>query len=120
MLLGRCISVQVAVCLLLCVAVGVYGQTRGEIGRAVWKNVAAVDAGESIELRLSLHQRGLSRLQELALAISSPQHEQYGQFLSVHEVDRLVSPPPGDVELVLGWLKARYASFALHGRAIVL
>jgi subtilase family serine protease len=50
--------------------------------------------------RLSMKQRNVNKLKQIALERSNPRHEKYGQYLKQAEIDRLTLPTTDDINVV--------------------
>jgi subtilase family serine protease len=58
---------------------------------------------------LSLRQQNLDKLEELFWDRSNPNSPQYQQWLSIEQINSLVSPPKEQHDAVLSWLKENKA-----------
>ncbi len=50
--------------------------------------------------RLSMKQRNIEKIKQIALERSNPRHEKYGQYLKQAEIDRLTLPTTDDINIV--------------------
>ena len=50
--------------------------------------------------RLSMKQRNIKELRQIALERSNPRHEKYGQYLKQAEIDRITLPTADDINIV--------------------
>ncbi|XP_053934882.1 tripeptidyl-peptidase 1 [Cuculus canorus] len=71
-----------------------------------WSHAGRVPADHSVELTLALRQRGIARLHRLIRTVSDPGSPQYGRFLTLEELRRLIQPSPGAVAAVEKWLRS--------------
>ena len=73
---------------------------------ADWTVVSSASSSERIHFFLSLPQRNLNELERRFWAVSEPDSPEYGQFLSVDEIQSLVSPPLSERQTLIDWLVA--------------
>lgn len=66
-----------------------------------------------VSFTLSLVQRNVEKIQSIALAVSTPGHPQYGQFLRQAEIDDLTAPEPAHLAAVTTWLRGAGVSFTV-------
>lgn len=52
-----------------------------------------------VELRVELKQRNLDELERLFWAVSDPQSEHYGKFLTIARLRELIAPPDAHVKV---------------------
>ncbi|KAK0107192.1 polynucleotide 3'-phosphatase [Cadophora gregata] len=70
-----------------------------------WVQVKAASGDESIKLRLSLKQQNLATFYSKLLAVSTPDHQQYGKHYSGHELRSLLQPTDEASNTTVFWLQ---------------
>ena len=70
-----------------------------------WTVTRRANSSESVQLTIAIKQRRVDELQRKLIAVSDPDSNEYGQFLSLHEVNELVAPSKASVSAVMRWLK---------------
>jgi tripeptidyl-peptidase-1 len=73
--------------------------------RMKWIEVGRSNPDKMIKLLFSLKNQNLDILQDTLLAVSTPGHPKYGQFLTGEEVQTLVAPKRESVKAVRDWLE---------------
>lgn len=73
-------------------------------GAKGWEFVGKADPSERIKLHLMMKMSNLEELMELAMAVSDPDHIEYGNHRSMDELAELTRPPAENVALVERWL----------------
>ncbi|KAF4624152.1 hypothetical protein G7Y89_g14020 [Cudoniella acicularis] len=69
-----------------------------------WSRVGPAPADHIINLQIGLKQNQIDELQRHLYEVSDPDHDRYGQHLSVSEVNDLVKPSDDTLDLVADWL----------------
>ncbi|KAL6075503.1 polynucleotide 3'-phosphatase [Balamuthia mandrillaris] len=57
-------------------------------------------------LRFALRQQNLESLERLFWEVSDPEHPSYGRFLSLQDLQRLISPPRSFSEKIISWIRS--------------
>jgi tripeptidyl-peptidase-1 len=71
-----------------------------------WAKVRAPNPETRLHLRIALEQPNQALFEETLLAVSTPDHPQYGMHLEGHELKRLLRPRESSTNAVLSWLKS--------------
>ncbi|KAM9971429.1 hypothetical protein ACTFIW_011407 [Dictyostelium discoideum] len=67
-----------------------------------------VTENEELKFKIFLKQRNLDLLENKFWEVSNPKSEIYGKFMSLEEINLLVSPSNEDVKTVVNWLKSNH------------
>ncbi|KAH9018727.1 subtilisin-like protein [Lactarius pseudohatsudake] len=70
-----------------------------------WESLGNPLDGITIDLYVALKAHNENALIDTLYEVSDPDHPRYGVYLSKEQVAKLVSPPPGTLELVNSWLE---------------
>ena len=70
-----------------------------------WSQLSRACPHQSLELTVLVRQSNLAELEATLLAVSDPDSAQYGQHLSLEEVNELTAPQPQHVSQILQWLE---------------
>jgi len=70
-----------------------------------WTQVKAATGEENIKLRLSLKQQNLNTFYDKLLEVSTPDHPQYGNHYSGHELRSLLQPTKEASDAAISWLQ---------------
>merc|ERR550514_2384380 len=73
-------------------------------GRKAWKRVGRPEPDERIKLHLMMKMSNEERLAEIAMAVSDPDHAEYGLHRSAAELEDLMRPPAENTALIERWL----------------
>jgi len=60
--------------------------------------------GTKVNFIIALKQQNLDELDEIFHAVSDPDHSEYRNFMTIEQINKLVSPPKQDKEVVKNWL----------------
>jgi len=71
----------------------------------LWKEIGYPSADREIRLFIALREENIEKLEDMALEISNPKNEHYGQHISLKELNELISPQKEEVLDLLRWLK---------------
>ncbi|KAH6674693.1 peptidase S8/S53 domain-containing protein [Halenospora varia] len=78
----------------------------------------------TIKLRIHLIQQDMDKFHEMALNIATPGHKLYGNHLSQHVIDAMISPKQESKELVMQWLEnaglKEYASLSPRADSVIV
>ena len=77
---------------------------RGALPPADWSVVSSARSSERVSFFLALPQRNLAQLDRLFWALSDPDSEQYGEFMTTEQIQSLVSPPWAERQELIQWL----------------
>jgi len=69
-----------------------------------WSLGDRAHANQKVTFHLALKQRNLDKLEEKFWAVATPTNPQYREFMTIDEIDALVSPPKEDVAHVVSYL----------------
>jgi tripeptidyl-peptidase-1 len=69
-----------------------------------WNKLAEAAKDVSHTLKFSLYERNLDQLGVVALEVSNPNHEKYGQHLTHEEIEAMTAPAAEDIATVTAWL----------------
>ena len=69
-----------------------------------WKEVGFAPLTQEIQFELALRQRNLDFIERRLLEIADPSHADYQQWMSVDQLQSLVSPSADDKQTLLQWL----------------
>ena len=72
--------------------------------REGWKVLDRVEANKIIELTFAIKQRNTDKLEKLLLEVSNPDSPAYGQYLTVDQITKLISPSRRSFSTVKRWL----------------
>lgn len=73
---------------------------------AGWQVKTPAPADHKLDLHIRLKEQNLDQLAQRTLAVSDPEHEDYGKHLTKAEVDALTAPTKETVDAVEQWLSA--------------
>ncbi|XP_072127086.1 tripeptidyl-peptidase 1 [Mobula birostris] len=82
---------------------------------AGWKYVERVSATDQILLTFALKQQNVNKLEEKLEQLSNPDSSQYGKYLSLDQLSRMVQPSEETLQTVWTWL----GSFGVRNCSIV-
>ena len=75
---------------------------------------------DPVVFTIALKQRNIDDLKRVALAVNTPGHAKYGQFLKQKEIDDLTLPLPNSFEAVETWLTNHKAEYTVQQENILV
>ncbi|PRP81270.1 hypothetical protein PROFUN_04505 [Planoprotostelium fungivorum] len=76
-----------------------------------WTEAATPSPSEHIRWTIHLKQNNLEQLEKLFWAVSDPDNKKYGHYLTVKQLQDLVTPSPSSFEMVEAWLDRHGISY---------
>jgi len=76
---------------------------------AKWTELEAAPSNSKLELTFAIRQQGLAELKDTLRRVSDPSSPDYGQHLSLEEVQKLTAPAPENLEKVLNFIRSHGA-----------
>jgi len=70
-----------------------------------WVKSAPAAPNAKVHFHLALTQQNLDVLEKTFWEVSNPEHENFQNFMTADEIQRLVAPKPENREVVMNWLK---------------
>ena len=95
-----------SVCALLATAAPVYGVVHHQLAAVPqgWTKVRNAAADTKLTLSVALARQNMEQLESKLMALSTPGHAEYGQWMDSHDIDNLF--PPADPSEVDDWLRS--------------
>merc|ERR1719450_499661 len=69
-----------------------------------WKKLHRAEPDKVLKLTFALKQRNIDQLENLLLEVSDPDSRKYGQYISVGQITRMISPSQKSIETIKSWL----------------
>jgi len=71
-----------------------------------WTRQSRAASHQSVTFVVAMKQQNLDKLDSIFWAVSDPQHPEYQNFMTIDEINAIVSPPAADKQAVREWLGA--------------